>query len=231
MPQDAPLPKPRRVTSGSFAEDNPSWSPDGKRLYFTSNRAREPYYNAPDSDVFWVPAEGGEIQPAADVNGPISDYALSPDGRRIAVVATLNGNPTRSFDQPDLFVADVGAAPVNLTAGYDFDVDGAAIADQRAPRGGQPSPPVWTKDALVVKTCAQGRVNLQRVVSRLAPDRADDARRRRGDGLHRDARRVPLRARRLDHDDARRALRAGFVERRTAQAHELQRRALWASSS
>ena len=163
LSQDAPLPKPRRVTSGSFAEDNPSWSPDGKRLYFTSNRAREPYYNAPDSDVFWVPAEGGEVQPAADVNGPISDYAVSPDGRRIAVVATLNGNPTRSFDQPDLFVADVGAAPVNLTAGYDFDVDGAAIADQRAPRGGQPSPPVWTKEALVVKTCAQGRVNLQRV--------------------------------------------------------------------
>ena len=163
VPKHAEPVAPRRVTSGSFAEGNPSWSPDGARLYFTSNRTLEPYYDAPDSDVFWVPAEGGAVQVAADVNGAIGDYALSPDGRRIAVVAALNGSPARSYDQPDLFVSDVGAPPVNLTASYDFDVDGAATADQRAPRGGQPSPPVWEKDALVVKTCERGRVNLQRV--------------------------------------------------------------------
>ncbi len=163
LPRDASLPKPRRVTSGSFSEANLRWSPDGTRIYFTSNRSVEPYYDNPDSDVYWVPAEGGAIQKAADVNGPIGDYSLSPDGQRIAVVAALNGNPTRSYDQPDLLVADVGARPENLTAGYDFDVDGAAIADQRAPRGGQPSSPVWTKDALIVKTCERGRVNLQRV--------------------------------------------------------------------
>src|SRR5262249_20657069 len=99
----------------------------------------------------------------ADVDGRIGDVALAPDGRRVAFVGSLNGKPARSYDQPDLFVAELGKAPTNLTAAYDFDVDGGATGDQRAPRGGQPSAPVWTKDALVVKTSEKGRVNLQRV--------------------------------------------------------------------
>jgi dipeptidyl aminopeptidase/acylaminoacyl peptidase len=161
---DETLAKPRRVTSGGFAEGNLAWSADGKRIFFTSNRTKEPYYLEPDANVYSVPAEGGELTVAADIDGPIGDYALSPDGRRIACVGTLNARPIpRSYDQPDLFVADVGAPPANLTAAYDFDVDGGAIADQRAPRGAQPSAPVWTKDALVVKTSEKGRVNLQRI--------------------------------------------------------------------
>ncbi len=162
---DGSLPKPTRITSSGFAEDNVSWSPDGKRVFFTSTRVKEPYYSDPDTDLFSVPASGGEVEKAADIEGPIGDYALSPDGRRVALVGTLNGKPARSYDQPDLFVADVSpsAAAVNLTAGYDFDVDGGATGDQRAPRGASPSSPVWAGDALVVKTCEKGRVGLRRV--------------------------------------------------------------------
>jgi dipeptidyl aminopeptidase/acylaminoacyl peptidase len=162
---DGSVPKPTRVTSGGFAEDSVSWSPDGKRLYFTSNRVKEPYYSDPDTNVYSVAVGGGEIEKAADIDGPIGDYTLSPDGRRIALVGTLNGKPARSYDQPDLLVADAGpsATATNLTAGYDYDVDGGATGDQRAPRGKAPSSPVWTKDALIVKTCEKGRVGLRRV--------------------------------------------------------------------
>ncbi len=163
VPADGSPPAPRRITTGGYGEANPAWSPDGKRLYFTSSRAREPYYAAPDTDVFSVPAEGGEVTKAADIDGPIGDFALSPDGRRIACVGSLNGKPTRSYDQPDLFVGEVGGPRLNLTTGYDFDVDGGATGDQRAPRGAQPSAPVWTKDAILVKSSEQGRVNLKRV--------------------------------------------------------------------
>jgi len=159
---DGTLARPRRVTSGGFAETNPQWSPDGQRIFFTSNRKQEAYYELPDANVYSVPAAGGEPAVAADIEGPIGDYTLSPDGRRIAFVGSPNGRPARSYDQPDLFVAELGATPTNLTTAYDYDVDGGAIADQRAPRGGQPSAPVWTKDAIVVKTSEQGRVGLQR---------------------------------------------------------------------
>ena len=140
------IPKPRRVTSGAFAEDNVSWSPDGQRLYYTSNPVKEPYYLEQDANVYSVPAAGGEVVKAADIDGAIGDYSLSPDGRRIALVGSLNGKPTRSYDQPDLFVADVGptAVATNLTAAYDYDVDGGATGDQRAPRGAAPSSPVWS---------------------------------------------------------------------------------------
>jgi dipeptidyl aminopeptidase/acylaminoacyl peptidase len=159
------LPRPRRVTSGAFAEDNVSWSPDGQRLYYTSNPVKEPYYSEQDANVYSVPAAGGEAVKAADIEGAIGDYAVSPDGKRIALVGSQNGKPTRSYDQPDLFVADVGptAVATNLTAAYDYDVDGGATGDQRAPRGASPSGPVWAKDALVVKAAEKGRVGLRRV--------------------------------------------------------------------
>src|SRR6185503_15529607 len=159
------IPKPRRVTTGAFAEDNLSWSPDGQRIYYTSNPVKEPYYSEADANVYSVPAAGGEAVKAADIEGAIGDYTLSPDGKRIALVGSLNGKPTRSYDQPDLFVADVGptAVATNLTAAYDYDVDGGATGDQRAPRGASPSAPVWAKDALLVKTAEKGRVGLRRV--------------------------------------------------------------------
>ncbi|MBO0724970.1 MAG: PD40 domain-containing protein, partial [Blastocatellia bacterium] len=36
-------PKPKRITKGNFDEGAVSWSPDGKRIYFTANRDAEPY--------------------------------------------------------------------------------------------------------------------------------------------------------------------------------------------
>jgi dipeptidyl aminopeptidase/acylaminoacyl peptidase len=167
IPAEAAKATPRRVTSGPFAEDNPAWSRDGQRIYFTSSRVKEPYYAPPDGDLFVVPAEGGDVQKAADIDGPIGDYALAADGQHVAFVGFVNAKPERSYDQPDLFVAPAGGAgPArNLTAALDFDVDGGLAGDQRAPRGGQPSAPVWAQDgaSLVVKVEEKGRVNLRRI--------------------------------------------------------------------
>ena len=62
-------------------------------------------------------------------------------------------------------MADVGptAVATNLTAAYDYDVDGGLAGDQRSPRGASPSAPAWAKDALVVKTAEKGRAGLRRV--------------------------------------------------------------------
>jgi Tol biopolymer transport system component len=37
------MPKPKQVTKGDFDEGNPSWSPDGSRIYFVANRVLESY--------------------------------------------------------------------------------------------------------------------------------------------------------------------------------------------
>src|SRR5438477_5163373 len=82
-------------------------------LFFTSNREKEPYYLEPDSDLYAVPASGGQGKRVVDIDGPIGEFAFSPDGRRIAFRGILNGSPARSYDQPDLFVVDraPGAKP------------------------------------------------------------------------------------------------------------------------
>jgi dipeptidyl aminopeptidase/acylaminoacyl peptidase len=164
------LATPKQVTSGEFSENNFQFSPDGARIFFVSNRVKEPYYHPNDSDLYSVPVGGGEPVKVVSIDGTIGDFTFSPDGKRLAFVGTLHGTPVRSYSQSDLWVADLSASgqaatPRNLTVSYDFDVDGGLGGDQRAPRGGAPSAPAWSRDgrAVFVKVGEQGDANIKRV--------------------------------------------------------------------
>ena len=163
---DADAGTPKRVTSGEFTSGNHRWSVDGSRLYFTSNRRREAYYYPRDTDLYAVAREGGEPTRLVSIDGTIGPYTPASDGKRIAFVGSLHGAPERSYSQADVFVVDVpGGTPRNLTATYDFDIDGGLSGDQRAPRGQHPAGPVWSRDGrtLLVKAGQQGDTNLVRV--------------------------------------------------------------------
>lgn len=165
--QDAESPKPKQLTTGQFDEWNPTWSPDGARVYFTSNRVLEPYYEPSDADLYAVSATGGEITRIASIDGVIGDFTFSNDGKRIGFRGVLNGRPEHSYNQPDLFVAEnkAEATPINLTVSYDFDIGGGIDGDQRSPRGGSPGGVVWSKDDrfIFTLTAEHGRANLRRV--------------------------------------------------------------------
>ena len=158
--------RPTRVTSGEFPATNPRWSVDGSQIYFVADRRKEPYYETNDSDVYAVSRDGGEAKRVASIEGMISAYAPSPDGKRIAFVGVPESKPVRSYDQPDLFVADLpdGTAR-NLTGKYDFDVNGSIGGDQRAPRGLLSAGPVWSADgkSILIKVGHQGNAELVRV--------------------------------------------------------------------
>ncbi len=160
-------PTPEQITDGEFDERGLEWSPDGTLIYFTSTRVPEAYYDPPHSEAYSVPARGGPVTKVIAIEGTISDLSPSPDGKRLAFVGTLHGNPVRSYSQPDLFVADAraGATPRNLTAEYDFDVMGGIGGDQAAPRGGNGKPIVWSRDgaSLVIVSAEHGSSNLKRV--------------------------------------------------------------------
>ncbi|HEY3112651.1 MAG TPA: S9 family peptidase [Gemmatimonadaceae bacterium] len=160
------LPTVKQITFGEFDEDEPVWSPDGARLYFTSNRHLEPYYETTGAEVYSVPSTGGAIVKVADIDGQIGSIALSPDGKRIAFTGYPNDKPLRFYNQADLFIVDAApnSHPVNLTRDYDFDIEGGLTADQHPPRAGAAGGVLWTRDgkSVVVVTTENGRANLKR---------------------------------------------------------------------
>jgi dipeptidyl aminopeptidase/acylaminoacyl peptidase len=164
---DGKIAKARQVTSGKYAETAQAWSPDSARIYFTSTRVDEPYFTDGRTELFAVPAAGGPFSMSISINGAIGSVKPSPDGKMLAFVASLNGTQTRSYSQPDLFVApaDASSGIRNLTNQYDFDINGSIGGDQAAPRGGRAAGPVWSADGrtIYVVSGEEGNANLIKV--------------------------------------------------------------------
>ncbi len=158
--------QPKQLTSGQFQEGNPIWSNDGARIYFTTERVLEPYYELPHTDIYSVSAAGGEPGKVLTLNSGASEISLSPDGKRMAFCAAVN-EPVQSYTEPDLWVVDLasGAKPRNLTVDYDFDMCSGVGGDQGTPRAGGSDQVIWSADgnSLITVTAREGKANLVQV--------------------------------------------------------------------
>jgi dipeptidyl aminopeptidase/acylaminoacyl peptidase len=156
---------PRQITSGKFDEDEFFWSNDGRDIVFTTTRLDEPDYELPHTDLYRVPADGGEPALINAVGIGVSQMSPSPDGKRIAFRSNIN-EPVRSYAEPDLFELDLtpGAKPKNLSADFDFDVGAGIGGDNTAPRAGGGTRPIWSADgnSVVDVVTITGRANLMR---------------------------------------------------------------------
>ncbi|HYL35282.1 MAG TPA: S9 family peptidase [Bryobacteraceae bacterium] len=162
--------KARQLTSGEFSENGMVWSRDSSRIYFTTRRVVEPYYDTPQTDLYAVQASGGDITKITGLEGEMERMALSPDGTRMAFAGSIDigkDGVERSYSQPDLFVTSLqpGSRPKNLTVNYDYDMAGGVGGDQAPPRGNTPSKPFWSRDGRFVYVLAaeEGRANLKRI--------------------------------------------------------------------
>lgn len=157
-------PTPKQLTNGAFAEGNFTWAKDGSRIYFTTNRSAEPYYETPKTQIHSVSLNGGEPDLLTKIEMGVGTLSLSPDGKRFAFNASVVDTPVKSYTQPDLWTLEIApnAKPKNLTAGFDFDLGSGVGGDNAAPRAGGGNGPMWTADgrSIIERYTKEGRANL-----------------------------------------------------------------------
>lgn len=77
---------PWQMTSGAAFDNHPRWSPDGLQLAFLSDRAGP-------TQLFLISRNGGEARQLGSLEGSVSDFEWSPDGRRLLVLVSLRVDP------------------------------------------------------------------------------------------------------------------------------------------
>ena len=83
----------KRLTNGQAKDSQPQWSPDGKSIAFTSDRAGK-------TQLYLLPVDGGEARQLTDFAQGIGGFAWSPDGSAIAFSAKPDCEPLDLATQP-----------------------------------------------------------------------------------------------------------------------------------
>src|SRR3954471_7403147 len=113
-----------RLTKGKADESNPSWSPDGTRIAFMSNRHEDPDRD-PSSQLFLADAKPGSVEKAltpATSNGGRGKAEWSPDGKMLAL---LEGDDKKygAYGMEHLVIvgAEGAGSPLRVKATEDLD--------------------------------------------------------------------------------------------------------------
>ena len=93
--------EPKQITDGSFEDEDPTFSPDGKSISFISNRGQSEANN-----LFVIPANGGEAHQVAkfDTPGIVSEPQWAPDSK------SLYFNHQSPLETSDLLVQSLSSS-------------------------------------------------------------------------------------------------------------------------
>ena len=107
----------KQITDGAGWNDtDPHWSPDSTRIAFVSDRTGKELDGGHNSDVWVIPAEGGELRKISDHDGPDRSPRWSPDGKLIAFLGAVDEE-----DQPQIYVAPAEGGKPSRAVAKDFD--------------------------------------------------------------------------------------------------------------
>ncbi len=124
------------LTSGTFNESDPQWSPDASKIAFVSNQTEDPDRNS-NSDIYIIDAKAG-AKAKQFTTWPGSDGSpqWSSDGKSIAYLRSTSGEAYIMYDQAILCVANANGGDIKLlsksldrpVANPKWSKDGANIA-------------------------------------------------------------------------------------------------------
>jgi TolB protein len=94
----------RRITTHRAIDTEGSWSPDGRYIYFTSDRSGGP-------QIYRVSANGGSAERVTFEGSYNARPRVSPDGKKLAMVHLQNGNyriAVMDLERKDVLVLSAG---------------------------------------------------------------------------------------------------------------------------
>ncbi len=132
-----------QLTDGEFDETEPTWAPDGQQILFISNRHPRADFEHDATELYTIPAAGGEMQQLEADYGRKFAPSFSPDGQWIAYL----GRPQKGkwYQNAYLYLIPAnGGASYNVTAALDVHLSSATNGDVSSPAF---SKPVWAGDS------------------------------------------------------------------------------------
>ena len=137
--------KARQLTDHPvFDEVDASWSPDGKSIVFVSNHSDDPDLHYERTDLFVMPAKGGEARLVPTEVGSKALPVFSPDGKWIAYYCLPGEGEGWRNNALWIVPADGSGKSANLTDQYDLFVTPDCINDLSTP---EHIAPTWSSDS------------------------------------------------------------------------------------
>lgn len=169
---DAESGEATQLTEGDKDETEPHWSPDGRTILFNSNRSDQPDMDMDATELYLIPAEGGEMRQIAARPGRKYAAVFSPDGQHIAYLG--RDKPGRWYQNARLYVIPTeGGETHDASARIDLHLSPSTNGDIF--NGSGPYNLVWSADGRRVYSIASWHGD-EPLVSLAAFDEGDEPR-------------------------------------------------------
>ncbi len=143
----------RQLTTGDTDDAQPTWSPDGVRIAFVSNRTPDRETNG-ISAIYVVPALGGALRCLTEGAFAFTAPSWSPDGSRLVFIGTDDPRAGGAKNANLWTVLAGGGTPTNHTSNWDRSFGDHGMSDVYMSADDRP---VWSPDGATVYALASDR--------------------------------------------------------------------------